>query len=77
MDPPEDRVNINVRALSRNLTMVGLLNGPKDRLEELLDFTAKHNVKPVIDRVFSFDEAKTALEYLWSGSHFGKVIIQF
>jgi NADPH:quinone reductase-like Zn-dependent oxidoreductase len=77
MDPPEDRININVRALARNVTIKGLLNGPRDRLEELLEFAAKHSVKPVIDRVFSFDEAKTALEYLWSGSHFGKVIIQF
>lgn len=29
IDPPEERTNINVRALSRNLTLVGILNGPK------------------------------------------------
>jgi NADPH:quinone reductase-like Zn-dependent oxidoreductase len=29
----------------------------------------------VIDRVFGFDEARAALEYLKTGSHFGKVAL--
>ena len=33
-------------------------------------------IHPVIDRVFGFDEAREALDYLYSGSHLGKVIIQ-
>jgi NADPH:quinone reductase-like Zn-dependent oxidoreductase len=76
VDPPEDRTNINVRALSRNFTLFGLLNGPKDRLEELLGFCEKHQVRPIVDKVFSFEEASKAIEYLWSGSHFGKVVIK-
>lgn len=76
VDPPQDRTNINVRALSKNFTLVGILNGPKDRVEELLAFCEIHKVKPVIDKVFEFEEAKDALEYLWSGSHFGKVVIR-
>jgi NADPH:quinone reductase-like Zn-dependent oxidoreductase len=75
-DPPGDRTNINVRALSRNLTLVGILNGPKDRVEELLAFCEKHEIHPVVDKVFEFDQAKEALQYLWSGSHFGKVVIK-
>ncbi|ETN37031.1 uncharacterized protein HMPREF1541_08019 [Cyphellophora europaea CBS 101466] len=76
VDPAEDRTNINVRALSKNFTLVGLLNGPKDRLEELLAFCEEHQVKPVVDKVFEFERAKEALEYLWSGSHFGKVVVR-
>lgn len=76
VDPPEDRTNINVRALSKNFTLVGILNGPKDRVEELLSFCEKHQIRPVVDKTFDFDSAKEALDYLWSGSHFGKVVIK-
>ena len=30
----------------------------------------------VIDKTFKFEQAAEALEYLWSGQHVGKVIIQ-
>ncbi|MFH7029513.1 MAG: zinc-binding dehydrogenase [Heteroscytonema crispum UTEX LB 1556] len=33
-------------------------------------------MKPTIDRTFAFTEAKEAYQYLKSGSHFGKVVIQ-
>jgi len=32
--------------------------------------------KPIIDRTFSFDQARQAYEYLASGQHFGKVVIR-
>jgi hypothetical protein len=31
--------------------------------------------KPVIDRVFDFEEARSAYEYLAGGMHFGKIVI--
>jgi NADPH:quinone reductase-like Zn-dependent oxidoreductase len=33
-------------------------------------------LKPVVDRVFPFDELKAALAYLKGGAHFGKVCIR-
>lgn len=75
-DPNDDLTNINVLALTRTVTLKGIINGPKDRFEELCDFYAKHQVRPVVDRVFDFDQAKEALQYLYSGSHFGKVVIR-
>jgi len=75
-DPNDDLTNINVLALTRTVTLKGIINGPKDRFEELCDFYAKHQVRPVVDRVFDFDQAKEALQYLFSGSHFGKVVIR-
>ena len=33
-------------------------------------------MKPVVDRVFSFDEARAAYAHLASGGHFGKVVIR-
>jgi NADPH:quinone reductase-like Zn-dependent oxidoreductase len=34
-----------------------------------------HKLKPVIDRVFPFEEARAAYSYLDSRQHFGKVVI--
>jgi len=76
VDPAEERLNINVQAIRKNVTLVGMLNGPRDRLEEMHAFYEKHNIRPVIDRVFTFEEAKEALAYLWSGEHFGKVVVK-
>ncbi|KAJ9649249.1 hypothetical protein H2199_000023 [Coniosporium tulheliwenetii] len=75
-DPPEKRLNINVLALRKNLTLKGIMNGPKDRFEEMLEFYEKHEIHPVVDRVFSFEEGKEAFQYLASGSHFGKFRIR-
>ena len=76
MDPPSERQNINVSALQRNLTLKGLMNGPLDRFEEMLAFCEKHKIRPVVDKIFQFSEAKEALDYLWNGRHFGKIVIK-
>ncbi|MGH9613002.1 MAG: zinc-binding dehydrogenase, partial [Bryobacteraceae bacterium] len=34
-----------------------------------------HQIHPVIDRVFGFEQARDAYAYLESGAHFGKVVI--
>jgi threonine dehydrogenase-like Zn-dependent dehydrogenase len=36
----------------------------------------KVSLSPLIDRVFPFEESKAAFDYLYSGSHVGKVIIK-
>jgi len=74
-DDAGDRTNTNVLALKRNVTLKGLLNGPRERLEELVEFFEKKKVAPVVDKVFKFEEAKEALGYLFKGGHFGKVVV--
>ncbi|KAJ5278595.1 hypothetical protein N7478_003967 [Penicillium angulare] len=76
VDATEDRLNVNLLALRRTVTLKGILNGPKDRFKEMLQFYGAHQIHPVVNQVFSFAEAKKAFEFLESGSHFGKVIIQ-
>ena len=71
-----DRTHTNVLALRRNITLKGILNGPKERFVEMTEFYEKHQIHPVVDRVFKFEEAKDALKYLYSGSHLGKVVIR-
>lgn len=76
VDAPEDRLNVNLLALRRTVTLKGIINGPKDRFEEMIRFYETHQIHPVVNRIFTFTEAKEAFEFLESGSHFGKVVIQ-
>ncbi|CAK7204782.1 hypothetical protein SEUCBS139899_007542 [Sporothrix eucalyptigena] len=74
-DEDEDRTGVNVLALRRNMTLRGILNGPRDRFEEMLHFYNTHEIHPVVHRIFPFEESKTAIQYLFSAQHFGKVVI--
>jgi NADPH:quinone reductase-like Zn-dependent oxidoreductase len=75
-DEAGDRTNTNLLCLKRNVTLKGIVNGPRDELERMLEFYKEKQIKPVVDRVFKFEEAKDALEYLFGGGHFGKVVIK-
>ncbi|KOC15726.1 putative alcohol dehydrogenase, zinc-containing [Aspergillus flavus AF70] len=76
MDAPDDRTNVNLLALRRNVTLKGIINGPKDRFEEAVKFYEKHQIQPVVNKVFSFEEANEAFRFLESGNHFGKVVVR-
>jgi D-arabinose 1-dehydrogenase-like Zn-dependent alcohol dehydrogenase len=56
-----------VQAIRRNCTIIGMLNGPRDRFGEMVRFYEEKGVRPVVDRVFGF---------LWEGRHFGKVVVR-
>lgn len=73
IDKGEGVVNTNVLALRRNVTF---WNGQKDRLEEALELYRDKQIDLVVDKVFKFDEAKEAFEYVAAGNHFGKVAIK-
>lgn len=55
--------------------MAGIFVGSRAMLEDLCRFVETARIHPVVDRVFAFDEAPDAYEYLESGKHFGKVVI--
>lgn len=59
-----------------NSTASGIYVGSRADFEALNAFLAAHPVRPVIDRVFPFDEAPAAYDYLDSGALFGKVVIR-
>ncbi|KAE8146602.1 NAD(P)-binding protein [Aspergillus avenaceus] len=71
-----DQPNVNVMAISRCLTLKGVVNGPTDRFEEMARFAEKHQIRPVICKMFKFEEVKEAFRYMRAGSHFGKIVIQ-
>ncbi|OAA36025.1 Alcohol dehydrogenase superfamily, zinc-type [Beauveria brongniartii RCEF 3172] len=64
-----------LRKSFKNVTIKGVLNGGRDRLEEALAFYEEHRIKPVVDKTYAFAEAKEAMAYVKQGKHFGKVVI--
>ncbi len=58
-----------------NANIMGVTVGSAEHLAAVIAFVSEHAIHPVIDRVFSFDEAPHALEHLRSGTHCGKVVI--
>lgn len=45
-------------------------------LQEFCEFLNTNSLRPVVDRVFPFEQAREALEFLQAGAHFGKVVIR-
>ncbi|HDR9505499.1 NAD(P)-dependent alcohol dehydrogenase [Burkholderia cepacia] len=54
----------------------GIMVGSRAMLDDVARFVDAKRIKPVVDRVFGFDEAPQAYAYLQSGQHFGKVVIR-
>jgi NADPH:quinone reductase-like Zn-dependent oxidoreductase len=42
----------------------------------MLKFYEQKQIRPVVDKVFKFEEANEALQYLFGGGHFGKVVVK-
>lgn len=49
--------------------------GSRVMFEDMNRAISQHRLKPVIDRVFPFEQAREALRYMQEGAHFGKVVI--
>lgn len=63
--------------LMRSVKVQGINVGSREMFEAMNKAIALHKLRPVIDRIFRFQEAKAALEYMQSGSHFGKICLRF
>ena len=62
--------------MGRNATASGLYVGSRADFEALLAFLDKHRFKPVVDKVFEYENAAAAYDYMDSGELFGKVVIR-
>ena len=52
------------------------MNVTSKDLNAMLTAINNHKLRPVIDRVFAFDELRQALDCLSNGKHFGKIGIK-
>ena len=62
--------------VTRQVRMQGISVGNRDAFEAMARAIARHRLRPVVDRVFAFDDLHEALARLESGAHFGKVCIR-
>ncbi|WP_338867648.1 NAD(P)-dependent alcohol dehydrogenase [Myxococcus stipitatus] len=62
--------------LMQNLRVQGVVVGHRESFEALVRAFTQHAVRPVVDRVFPFEEAVAAFRHLKSGAHFGKVVVR-
>ncbi len=53
----------------------GIFVGHRESFEAMNTAIAEHELRPVIDRVFPFEEAREAFEYMADGAHLGKVCL--
>ena len=51
--------------------------GSRSSFEGLVQALEQHHLRPVIDRVFPIAKIREALEYLSTGQHVGKIVIDF
>ena len=62
--------------MARRANIQGISVGSTQMFEALNRAIAANGIKPVIDKVFGFDEARAAYQHMASGAHFGKIVIR-
>jgi NADPH:quinone reductase-like Zn-dependent oxidoreductase len=66
-----------VPLLMKGLCLQGIFVGSRKMFEDMNRAISTNQLRPVIDRTFSFNQLNEALQYMGSGSHFGKIVIKF
>ena len=68
--------NVNLMPMIfRQTTIRGIAVAPRSSFDRMNAFLNEHDIRPVIDRVYSFEQAREAYEHLARGA-FGKVVIK-
>ena len=62
--------------LMKSVRVHGIYVGSREMFEAMNRAIALHQMKPVVDRVFGFNEIQAALKHMESGAHFGKICVR-
>lgn len=74
----EDTFSFNLRKFFYGqYKLIGSTMGSREELREVIQFAEQYDIKPIIDKGFSFDQVETAFDYLASQKQLGKVYISF
>ena len=66
-----------LESLNRMCTVRGILVGSHRQFEDMNRAVDANGIKPVVDeKVFGFEEAREAYQFMWDQRHFGKVTIR-
>lgn len=58
-------------------TLKGSTMGSREEYRDLLSFIELHQIKPIIDQVFPFEQIEDAFQYLSNQQQLGKIAIRF
>ena len=61
--------------LRKSIRMQGIYVGSRVMFEAMNRALTLHQLRPVIDRSFPFEESPQALSYMESAAHFGKIVV--
>lgn len=61
---------------ARRANVQGISVGSMQMFEAMNRAIAANSIKPVLDKVFPFDEAQAAYRHMASGAHLGKIVIR-
>lgn len=61
--------------ISTSARLQGASVGSREMFEAMTRTIAAHGIAPVVDQVFSWTEARRALETMRRGEHFGKIVL--
>ena len=62
--------------LQRSAGIDGIYVGSRADFEAMNAFISAHKIKPLVDKVFSFEDAEQAFKFMDGGELFGKVVIR-
>lgn len=66
-----------LEALLHRCTVRGILVGSRLQFEGMNRAIDANKIKPVVDdKIFSFEDARAAYQYVWEQKHFGKAVIK-
>lgn len=54
----------------------GIYVGSREDFEAMNAFITEHEIHPVVDRVFAFEDAPAAFDFMENGSYLGKIVIE-
>ncbi|MGG2934006.1 zinc-binding dehydrogenase [Bacillus pacificus] len=72
-----DKIELPLRALFYNqIDIMGTSMGSREEFNEMIRFIEKYKIKPIMDKVYSLEEAIQALSRMEQGEQFGNIALR-
>ncbi|NNE67550.1 MAG: NAD(P)-dependent alcohol dehydrogenase [Pyrinomonadaceae bacterium] len=65
-----------ISILMKAVRLQGIFVGSRVMFEDMAEMIRNEYIKPVVTKVFEFDDAREALSMMESGDHFGKIVVK-
>jgi NADPH:quinone reductase-like Zn-dependent oxidoreductase len=71
------KITFSMNAILMNIEYRGSTMGSKREFKEMIDFVAKHQIKPIVHKVYQgLEQAEDAFVEMRDGHQFGKIVVQ-